>query len=216
MRPLYGLAALCVGTISVLNIMFAYLPMPLNFLAILGIVFLLNKFSNDDFNFKSVSIVVGVALLIEIIIVAIYSNYFQSRLGNYISNNFHFTLHFILDFLVLSFIANRRAVMLYLFKGRKSKHSEILKGSLVDAPLYGVFVLFCIADLLALVENLVRSLERIGVSEEFAKAYWSWTFIFDNYEIIKATLFGLMFMTLFACAYIANKQSKRMEAQGAA
>ena len=100
--------------------------------------------------------------------------------------------------------------MLKFYSNDKSKHPEILKSSVIDSPLYGVFLLFCIIDLLSFIENIVRNMGKLGVAEEFAAKFWSWQFFYNNYELLKAVLLGLMFMTLFACAYIANKQSKRM------
>ena len=215
MRPLFGLAALCAIVAVIVDAMFIYMPIQLNLIGLIIATFFIMKLAWDDFNFKSVATVICSALILEQIIIAIYSALYQASFGHFISNNVFFSTHLFFDVLILLFIGNRRAFMMLLYSKHSKYHPEILKKAIVDAPLYGVFLLFCIVDSLALVENLLRNLERIGVSEEIAKDYWSWTFMFDNYELFKAALLGLMFMTLFACAYIANKQSKRMEAQGA-
>lgn len=215
MRPLFGLVAICAGTVVTANAMFSYLPAYLNLLGLAAAIFFIIKFSGDDFNFRSVAIVVCGALISELIVVSFYSIFLQAQLGNFITNNVYFGTHLLFDLVVLLFIAYRRPLMLYLFKNSKNKQVEILKPTIVDAPLYGVFILFCVVDGLALLENIIRNLDRLGFSEEFSKQFWSWMFVYNNYEILKAVLIGLMFMTLFACAYISNKQSKRMEAQGA-
>lgn len=216
MRPLFGLAAICAGAVLTANAMFSYLPTYLNLIGLVACVFFIIKLSGDDFNFRSVAIAVGLALILELVVVSIYSGYLQDKLGNFISNNVHFGTHLLFDFLVLAFISYRRTIMLFFFKSDRRRQAEILKPAIIDAPLYGVFVLFCMLDGLALSENIIRNLDRIGFSVEFSKQFWDWMFFYNNYEILKAILIGLMFMTLFACAYIANKQSKRMEVQGAA
>ena len=81
MRPIFGLAAVCVGAILTSNAMLSYLPLYLNLTGIVIAIFLITKFAGNDFNFQSVSAVVAGALVLELLVLTTFSQLLEPSLA---------------------------------------------------------------------------------------------------------------------------------------
>ena len=107
--------------------------------------------------------------------------------------------HLLVDIANTLFIIYRPHMLKLLIKNQVEKIHTIS----VDLALVNVFVLFICVDLLAIIENFIRNLEHLGVSETYAKQYWDWILIYKYYPDLKYILSGLLFVTLW---FIASRE----------
>jgi len=112
------------------------------------------------------------------------------------TGNTMFGTHLALDILLFLAIFYRPIVaQLCLSKQDIAKRVHFVNA---DLSLMVLFLIYMIVDFLAIGENLIRNLEHIGFSEEFAKQFWSWTLIYDGYEEIKRTLNIMEFLVIWS------------------
>lgn len=170
---------------------------------ILAFMFLMEK---KDLNFRYLSASIISVSAIEIILISFLLKHIYEQYSGFTQGLWIYSTHLFIDLIIYYLISNRKELCLkYFFKNTPSKHSTILDKSILDAPLLGVYFLFCIVDILALGENFLRNLDKIGFSEDFSKQFWHIQLIFDYYEIIKYCLLSLS--TLIFIAIFIKRRS---------
>lgn len=124
--------------------------------------------------------------------------------SGFVQNLSVFSINLFLDLLLIFFLKNRMVFSLKITNGRKP---EVLEKNYSEGPLYGLLIGWCLVDFLALLENIVRNLEHLGISEDFAKQFWHITFIYDYYEYAKGVLMALTIVVLYMGVIIRKRQS---------
>ncbi|QTH72232.1 hypothetical protein [Pseudoalteromonas xiamenensis] len=179
------------------------LPLFTSFILILAF---LNK---DDFNYRYLSIVIISFTLIEIILRITLFPRINSQYVGFVGNTMILSYHLAVDFLTAYCISNRKSMCLRVVKDiTPAQQARVFSKSILDAPLLGVYVLFCSADILTLGENFLRHLDKIGFDQEFVQQFKSIRFFYDSYAYIKYTLISLVAL-LFFSIYIRNIKSQR-------
>ena len=112
-------------------------------------------------------------------------------------NNTIYLTHLFFDVLFLFIIIFRGGLSRVIYS-KLQRPADHLHLTFADIGLMVVVVLFMIVDLWAVSENLLRNLEHIGFSEEFAKNYWDVNWLFHNYSNIKIWIMGFQFLTISA------------------
>ena len=77
--------------------------------------------------------------------------------------------------------------------------------------MFAVMVLFILVDLAALIENLLRNLDYMGFSEEFAKPLWELNWVFYHYAQMKVIILGLQFLILWSTLSHMSKQKSKYQ-----
>ena len=120
-------------------------------------------------------------------------------------NNTIYLTHLILDVSLLGLLLLRGALSRALYQ-KLNKPVEDLHLTFADIALWLVLVSFIFVDLYALVENLIRNLEHMGIAEETAKQYWDVNWMFYHYSDIKRWLMGAEFLAIWL---MITKMAKR-------
>lgn len=115
-------------------------------------------------------------------------------------NNSIFLTHLLTDFVFLMFIVFRPPISrVYLRKFRFAPtRARDLTYTRVEILLLTVTAIYIFVDLLAIVENLIRNLEHLGINESLAKNFWHWTLIYHTYPTIKQALNVLEFLLIWS------------------
>lgn len=117
----------------------------------------------------------------------------------WVNQNIYIT-HLLVDALFMTFLLYRPFISrryLYWLKCRPTTSKE-LTYTRAETLLITVTAFYLVVDMLAIIENLIRNLEHVGVNEAFAKQFWHWTWIFDNYSLIKQILNVLEFLLIWS------------------
>ncbi|MEZ7206443.1 hypothetical protein [Pseudoalteromonas sp. DY56-GL79] len=108
-------------------------------------------------------------------------------------NTIIYSTYLAFDLIALITMMLRPAISRTILPDRKAEiymtPSEIL--------LISVYVLFIGINLLALGENFIRNLEHLGVSEEFAKQFWSWDWVYYSYPTMKRVVIAIQLFSIF-------------------
>ncbi len=120
-------------------------------------------------------------------------------------NNTIFLAHLLIDLSLLLVLLYRGALSRALYR-HLHKTTAGLHLTYADIAMWLVLVITICTDLYALLENLLRNLEHLGVSEQTAKRYWDVSWMFEHYANIKRWLMGAEFLALWA---MSTKMAKR-------
>ncbi|NSY36509.1 hypothetical protein DS891_23780 [Pseudoalteromonas sp. JC28] len=121
-------------------------------------------------------------------------------------NNRIFLIHLLIDitsFLLIAF----RPMLSRNWLAKKGKETKEVLMTNADMALMTLFLLFIGVDSLALVENLIRNLDYLGVNEEFAKQFWGWDWVFYNYSSMKSILLGLELLAVLSITTKVARQN---------
>ena len=111
-------------------------------------------------------------------------------------NHTYYSVHVIVDSLVLLTIYKRQTIARLYMSPAQIEHK--LHRTRADLGLMLLMCCYLVIDLLGMGENLIRNLDYLGFSEEFAKPYWSWTYIYDTYGEKKRTLNLIEFLVIWS------------------
>lgn len=132
-------------------------------------------------------------------------------------NNNNFLIHLVFDVCVLLFLLYRppisRTYLRCLVFPRGRKHTdEELTYSQAEVWLISVILLYFCVDVAALIENLIRNMDYLGVPEEFAQNFYEWTFVFYAYEPVKNLLNLLELAAIwFSVSRSGGKRTRKPE-----
>jgi len=117
----------------------------------------------------------------------------------WVNNNIYFT-HLLIDFIFLAFIVFRPPISrTYLRKLRfVPTRAKDLTYTRAEIVLLTVTCIYIVVDLLAVIENLIRNMEHLGINSSFAESFWHWEVVFDFYPTIKQCLNTLEFLLIWS------------------
>lgn len=208
MRPFYNLILITlVLSISIGLILNYGNQMQLVYIAALVIALFITK----DFSIKATSLLLLVVSISEYYIFTLLITDGLSS-SPIIYRSFGLLLLYLaLDSLTFYLIKNRSSVLLKCFKNHPKTIPKKLSPCITDAPLIGIFFLFCVTDIMLLLEHFIRNLEHFGVPESFAKQFWHWDWVYYASQPTKLGLQALTIMVLFAGIYITRSRAARGE-----
>lgn len=117
----------------------------------------------------------------------------------WVNNNIYIT-HLLIDFIFLAFIVFRPPISrTYLRKLRfVPTRAKDLTYTRAEIVLLSVTCIYIVVDLLAVIENLIRNMEHLGINSSFAESFWHWEVVFDFYPTIKQSLNTLEFLLIWS------------------
>ncbi|TMN37255.1 helix-turn-helix transcriptional regulator [Pseudoalteromonas sp. S2755] len=128
---------------------------------------------------------------------------FPAAENYYMQNVYAYSLHLSLSLLLFFLLKYRLMFSVLVTRG---KSAAVFEKSLIEAPLYFLSTLLVTIDFLALMENFIRNLERLGIDEEKAKIFWELTFFYDYFRYLKAVPLLLSLVLLYA-GILARKRN---------
>lgn len=131
-------------------------------------------------------------------------------------NNRIYATNFIIDIFMFLFIAYRPEISnRYLPWLRFSKTPQDLNTIHTEIALLFLVRIYLILIAATLLENLIRNLEHLGFSEEFANIFWEWTWMYHLYEPVKRVLnaFELMLILSTTLTFTRRIRNQKMEKQ---
>lgn len=117
----------------------------------------------------------------------------------WVNNNIYIT-HLLIDFIFLAFIVFRPPISrTYLRKLRfVPTRAKDLTYTRAEILLLTVTCIYIVVDSLAVIENLIRNMEHLGINSSFAESFWHWEVVFDFYPTIKQSLNTLEFLLIWS------------------
>ncbi|QTH72718.1 helix-turn-helix domain-containing protein [Pseudoalteromonas xiamenensis] len=171
----------------------------------LAILILLLFYARKDLNSQSLSLVYIVVMVPFYLMFIPIEEYIYPNYSGFIQNIAAFSLAISSDLCLLYLLKNKMQLGIRL---RKSNFSVLLEKNYIEGPLYGVTVGLLCVDLLAFLENIIRHLDKLGISKEFAKQFWKVRFIYDHFEYFKIFLMALILVLLFVGTRIRQRQHR--------
>ncbi|MEK0160586.1 hypothetical protein WLQ65_15805 [Pseudoalteromonas piscicida] len=155
-------------------------------------------------NLQHIALMLFILTIIELMLVQYIIN---MGLAAPLPNAFIFSTHFLLDLITLLFFKYRVRLSLRYIRLTNPDNWRSVYITHADPILYGIFFAFIVVDLAAFGENLIRYMDFFfGVSEEASKPYWSWSWVYKNYEILKSILLALVLTTILATIFVERQR----------
>ncbi|PAY01761.1 hypothetical protein CKO50_08370 [Pseudoalteromonas sp. HM-SA03] len=167
-------------------------------------LFILVFSSRKDENSLLLTLIFAVVFVLEVL-VAFGLKYmvFPAVESYYYENIYAFSIQLILSLLLLFLLRHRMTISVILTRG---KSASVFEKNYAEGPLYFLVIISALVDFLALMENFLRNLERLGVNEETAKLFWEFTFFYDYFEYLKAVPMLLCVLLLYVGLIVRTKR----------
>ncbi|MGA4604296.1 hypothetical protein KIJ96_10885 [Pseudoalteromonas piscicida] len=175
-------------------------------LLFMGCIAMTSFFLRGQENIKHIVLVLLVLSFIEYGFFNYFMNLNKAGLPGYQTNAFIYSLHLVCDFIALMILKYRVRLSLRYMRFTNPDNWRAVYMTYADPILYGIYFAFVIVDLAAFGENIIRNLEYVGVNESFAKQFWSWSFIYQHYEILKSILLSCVITTLLATIFVERQR----------
>ncbi|WMN61364.1 hypothetical protein NI389_08285 [Pseudoalteromonas xiamenensis] len=160
-------------------------------------------FARKDLNSQSLALVYIAVMAPCYLLFIPVKEYVYPNYSGFVQNIAAFSLAILSDLLLLYLLKNKMHLGVRL---KKINYSSILEKNYIEGPLYGVTVGLLCVDLSAFIENIIRHLDKLGISKEFAKQFWNVRFIYDHFEYVKIFLMALILILLFIGIRIRQRQ----------
>ncbi|MCG7540963.1 hypothetical protein [Pseudoalteromonas sp. OF7H-1] len=169
-------------------------------LALVLLVFL----SKNDANSQLLTLCFAVVFILSSVAMLVLETLIYPAVDDYfIGNIFAFSICLLLSLLLLFLLRHRMTVAVLLTRG---KSASVFEKNYAEGPLYFLVIILVSVDFLALMENFLRNLERLGVSEETAKVFWEVTFFYDYFEYLKGVPMLLCVTLLYVGLVVRTKR----------
>ncbi|KJY94401.1 hypothetical protein [Pseudoalteromonas piscicida] len=175
-------------------------------LLFMGCIAMTSFFLRGQENIKHIVLILLVLSFIEYGFFSYFMNLNKAGLPAYQTNAFIYSLHLVCDFIALMILKYRVRLSLRYVRFTNPDNWRAVYMTYADPILYGIYFAFVIVDLAAFGENIIRNLEYVGVNESFAKQFWSWSFIYQNYEILKSILLSCVVTTILATIFVERQR----------
>ncbi|PCK33019.1 MULTISPECIES: hypothetical protein [Pseudoalteromonas] len=171
---------------------------------ICAMLFLLTCFSRKDENSQLLTLIFAAVFVLEVC-VAIGSRYFifPAVESFFVENIYAFGLQLLVNLLLLFLVKHRMTIAVLLTRG---KSASVFEKNYAEGPLYFLVMVLVFIDFMALMENFLRNLDRMGVNEETAKIFWEVTFFYDYFEYLKAVPTFLCITLLYVGLVVRTKR----------
>ncbi|MEC4091627.1 hypothetical protein [Pseudoalteromonas rubra] len=151
-------------------------------------------FSRKNPDYSSFLIKLSLLALLDLILNIGLENFVVGKYSGLTQNNIIFSFALLID-ITITYVS---VTSLKTFSDQKAKLA-------VQVNII-MFSLFCIIDFLALSENIVRNLDKLGVADSFASQFYHWQFLYDHYELFKTPLLAFTIAFLYAGAFLARSK----------
>lgn len=201
MKSLFNLALLTsiAAAILVTLVSAPYVELTMAMLLV-ALVFLAK---NDD-NSQLLTLCFAIVLVLTAVAAYLFKTFILSSTNSYfLQNTYAFSINLSLSLLLLFLLKHRMTIAVILTKG---KSASIFEKNYAEGPLYLLVLILVFVDFMALMENFLRNLDRMGVSEETAKAFWDVTFFYDYFEYLKAVPLLLCITLLYVGLVVRTKR----------
>ncbi|WP_017217240.1 hypothetical protein [Pseudoalteromonas sp. NJ631] len=173
----------------------------------LAVIVIFSSFSKQLVNLKHISVVLFIFTLIELSAVELALGMRKEGLEAHLANFSIFGVYFLLDLTALLLLKHRVRLSLRYMRFTNPDNWRSIYMTYADPILYGIFFAFVLVDLAAFGENLIRYMDLFfGVSEEASKPFWSWSWVYKNYEILKSILLSCVITTLLATIFVERQR----------
>ncbi|MGA4607979.1 hypothetical protein [Pseudoalteromonas maricaloris] len=201
MRSLFSLALLA----SVFALVLASVAQATVFEPITCIMlFILTFLSKSDENSLLLTLIFAVVFALDAVLVfGLKYGVFPVVESYFIENIYAYGAQLAVSLLLLFLLRHRMTVAVILTRG---KSASVFEKNYTEGPLYLLVIMLVFIDFMALMENFLRNLDRMGVDEEIAKAFWEVTFFFDYFAYLKAVPIILCIMLLYVGLIVRTKR----------
>ncbi|WDE05501.1 hypothetical protein SG34_000695 [Thalassomonas viridans] len=144
----------------------------------------------------------GIMLAVYALEMVIFENFIvtESETMSYLwVNAIIFGTHFLVDLLLFVLVALRAPLTRGWLESKGKSHDHVFIHN-SEFALTSLFVVFMFFDLLALGENFLRHLDKLGFSGEIVTYFADWTGVYYHYETVKSALLGLTFLLIWTMA----------------
>ncbi|RXE84668.1 hypothetical protein [Pseudoalteromonas sp. A757] len=174
----------------------------------LASIFTLSLFAKRQENIKHLSTILLLLTAAEYYFNSWMLSMRAQGLEAHLTNAYIFGLHLIFDTLMIVILKRRVYWSLKYIRKIAPDNWRSIYMTHADPILYAIFFGFVLVDLAAFGENLIRYMDLFfGVSEEASKPYWSWSWVYKNYEILKSILLSCVVTTLLATIFVERQRS---------
>ena len=181
----------------------------LSFIACIAVTSL---FLNGQENIKHIVLILLALAIIEFSVFNYLLSINKAGLPAYQTNALIYGLHLACDVIALIILKYRLRLSLRYTRRTNPDNWQSIYMTHADPILYGIFFAFVIVDLAAFGENLIRYMDLFfGVSEEASKPFWSWSWVYKNYEILKSILLSCVITTLLATIFVERQRPDTAE-----
>ena len=152
--------------------------------------------------------VCGVLLVVYTTEMIIFENFIvtsSETMSSMTINAIIFATHFIVD-LVLFILLILRAPYTRAKLEAQGKPTDHIYKYNAEMALTSLMSLFMVVDLIALVENFLRHLDKFGITGSVTEFFSSWTLAYDQYTNVKFALLGLTFLLVWLMASNIGQQ----------
>ncbi|WMO16040.1 hypothetical protein [Pseudoalteromonas piscicida] len=201
MKSLFNLALLTsiAAAILVTLVSAPYVELTMAMLLV-ALVFLAK---NDD-NSQLLTLCFAIVLVLTAVAAYLFKTFILHSTNSYfLQNTYAFSINLSLSLLLLFLLKHRMTIAVILTKG---KSASIFEKNYAEGPLYLLVLILVFVDFMALMENFLRNLDRVGVSEETAKVFWDVTFFYDYFEYLKAVPLLLCITLLYVGLVVRTKR----------
>lgn len=158
-------------------------------------------------NLQHIAITLLMLTIIEYFVVQYIFDLKNLGFEPFMINALVFTTHFAVDFTALLFFKYRVRLSLRFMRYTNPENWRSIYMTHADPILYGIFFAFILVDLAAFAENLIRNMELFfPISVDVAKPFWSWSWVYKNYEILKSILMSCVITTLLATIFVERQR----------
>ena len=163
-------------------------------------------------NLQHIAITLLMLTIIEYCLVQYIFGLKRSGFEPFLINALIFGTHFAVDFIALLFFKFRVRLSLRFMRYTNPENWRSIYMTHADPILYGIFFTFILVDLAAFGENLIRNMELFfPIPVEVAKPFWSWSWVYKNYEILKSILLSCVITTLLATIFVERQRPDTAE-----
>ena len=119
-----------------------------------------------------------------------------------------FSVHLLVDILLFCLVVFRAPLTRSRLAAQNKPHEHVFIYN-AEFALTSLFVVFMVVDLLAFAENFIRHLSEFGFSEQTAKMFSGWNWLYHHYEHIKFVLLGITFLLIWMMTYPVGQEAYR-------
>ncbi|PCK33466.1 hypothetical protein [Pseudoalteromonas piscicida] len=205
MRVSWIFLLICAAVATSLSVIYIHFNHYADIVMLAGIILFCFMAKNLE-NIKHISAVLFIVTAIEYTFVSYFFSLNSMGLPAFQSNALLFGTHLFVDLTLLFVLKYRVRLSLRYIRRTTPDNWRSIYMTYADPILYGIYFVFVIVDLAAFGENIIRNLEYVGVNESFAKQFWSWSWVYKNYEILKSILLSCVITTLLATIFVERQR----------
>lgn len=206
MRTSWIFLLICAAIAASLSVIYIHFNHYADIVMLAGIILFCFMAKNLE-NIKHITVVLFIVTAIEYTFVSYFFSLNSMGLPAFKSNALLFGTHVFVDLTLLFILKYRVRFSLRYIRRTDPDNWRSIYMTHADPILYAIFCAFVLVDLAAFGENLIRYMDLFfGVSEEASKPFWSWSWVYKNYEILKSILLSCVVTTILATIFVERQR----------